>query len=200
MKNNYNIFNYKLLFLFLLITFIWVACIPVTQKTVVSKSPSVRILLNEINQKDSISFLGKYKLISEEAEYEFGSQNSKIFISPSPNSLLIYNNFRYLEYQKTKMVKLIALSNTNQFNYKERSYYGDIIFVQSGDSNVQIINELPLEEYLRGVVPAEIYANDLGNMEAVKAQAICARTYAINKIRSTKNVYCTLICAKIKRP
>lgn len=40
-----------------------------------------------------------------------------------------------------------------------------------------LINELPLEEYLRGVVPAEMFPN--WKMEALKSQAILARTYTL---------------------
>ena len=39
--------------------------------------------------------------------------------------------------------------------------------------------ELDLEEYLCGVVPSEIYESS--HMEALKAQAVAARTYALNK-------------------
>lgn len=44
-----------------------------------------------------------------------------------------------------------------------------------------IVNEVPLEEYLRRVVPSEMpssYAK-----EALKAQAVCARTYAVWQMR-----------------
>ncbi len=41
---------------------------------------------------------------------------------------------------------------------------------------------LDLEEYLTGVVPSEI--SDNSPMEALKAQAICARTFALSRIRS----------------
>ena len=39
-----------------------------------------------------------------------------------------------------------------------------------------MVNELPLEEYLFSVVPSEMPASY--PLEALKAQAICARTYA----------------------
>ena len=39
-----------------------------------------------------------------------------------------------------------------------------------------MVNELPLEEYLYSVVPSEMPASY--PLEALKAQAICARTYA----------------------
>lgn len=41
------------------------------------------------------------------------------------------------------------------------------------------INILPLEEYLRGVVPREIGTGRPSDFEAIKAQAVAARTYAV---------------------
>lgn len=43
-----------------------------------------------------------------------------------------------------------------------------------------VINELPIEQYLYAVVPSEI--SSASKMEALKAQAVCARTYAYNQI------------------
>jgi stage II sporulation protein D len=45
-----------------------------------------------------------------------------------------------------------------------------------GTSTVNVVNELPIESYLKGVVPAEVSAS--WPAEAVKAQAIAARSYA----------------------
>ncbi|HXG26634.1 MAG TPA: SpoIID/LytB domain-containing protein [Candidatus Binatia bacterium] len=45
-----------------------------------------------------------------------------------------------------------------------------------GSNTVNVINELPLETYLKGVVPAEVSVS--WPIEAVKAQAIAARSYA----------------------
>lgn len=43
-----------------------------------------------------------------------------------------------------------------------------------------LINELPMEQYLYAVVPSEI--SSASKMEALKAQAVCARTYAYNQV------------------
>lgn len=43
---------------------------------------------------------------------------------------------------------------------------------------IRVVNELPVEEYLRGVVPNEIGHLDTSMFEALKAQAVAARTYA----------------------
>ncbi len=48
-----------------------------------------------------------------------------------------------------------------------------------GKSTVTAVNVVPLEEYLYGVVPCEMPAS--WHMEALKAQAVCARSYALIK-------------------
>ncbi|MCM1175636.1 MAG: SpoIID/LytB domain-containing protein [Blautia sp.] len=61
----------------------------------------------------------------------------------------------------------------------DNAYRGALEFYKAGDGMV-IINELPLEEYLYAVVPSEMPASY--PMEALKAQAVCARTYAFKYI------------------
>lgn len=47
---------------------------------------------------------------------------------------------------------------------------------------VNVINDLALEEYLLGVVPAEMGPTIYDEVEALKAQAVAARTYAIRNL------------------
>ena len=47
---------------------------------------------------------------------------------------------------------------------------------------LNIINELNLEDYLFGVVPAEMGPTTFDEIEALKAQAIAARTYAVRNL------------------
>ena len=44
------------------------------------------------------------------------------------------------------------------------------------------INEVPIELYLYGVVPRELPPNPFGEPEALKAQAVAARTYALSNL------------------
>lgn len=60
-------------------------------------------------------------------------------------------------------------------------YRGMLEYVET-DAGYVVINELPVEEYLYSVVPSEMPASY--PMEALKAQAICARTYAYLHILS----------------
>ncbi len=54
--------------------------------------------------------------------------------------------------------------------------YRGIMELYSTAEGIIIVNEVPLEEYLYGVVPSEMPASY--HMEALKCQAVCARSYA----------------------
>ncbi|MDF2800478.1 MAG: putative rane protein [Anaerocolumna sp.] len=61
------------------------------------------------------------------------------------------------------------------------SYRGTMEIALEGDKMI-LINELSLEEYLYAVVPSEMPTSY--SIEALKAQAICARSYAYNQLLS----------------
>jgi len=63
---------------------------------------------------------------------------------------------------------------------KKRWYRGDLI-VYNLNGKLTVVNSLPMELYIQGVVPAEMPSN--WNYEAHKAQAIAARSYAMANLR-----------------
>lgn len=60
-------------------------------------------------------------------------------------------------------------------------YLGKLCLIGTAEG-ILVVNELPLEEYLYRVVSSEMPASYPA--EALRAQAVCARTYAVNCIRS----------------
>ncbi len=62
-----------------------------------------------------------------------------------------------------------------------RRYRGELIFVPT-DSGVLVINRLPLEDYLRGVVPIEIGTRQASDVAAIQAQVIAARSYSYARV------------------
>lgn len=58
-----------------------------------------------------------------------------------------------------------------------RAYRGAMEVFANARRTLTVVNELPLEEYLRGVVPNELNPTTFGQPEALKAQAVAARTY-----------------------
>jgi len=61
-------------------------------------------------------------------------------------------------------------------------YRGSLEFRRISGSDMTVINIVPFEEYLYGVVPAEIGSGSGIPMEALKAQAVVSRTYAVNRL------------------
>ena len=66
-----------------------------------------------------------------------------------------------------------------RFNLQQGFYPGDLS-LSVKDGAIQAVLTLPLETYLQGVVPYEM--SDSFPVEALKAQAVCARTYALSKM------------------
>lgn len=60
--------------------------------------------------------------------------------------------------------------------YNGKAYRGKIEVFVNARGSLTVVNVVPLEEYLLGVVPSEL---GLPQLEAQKAQAVAARTYAI---------------------
>jgi stage II sporulation protein D len=58
-----------------------------------------------------------------------------------------------------------------------RAYRGAMEVFANTRRTLTVVNELPMEEYLRGVVPNELNPVAFGQLEALKAQAVAARTY-----------------------
>jgi peptidoglycan hydrolase-like amidase/uncharacterized protein YraI len=71
-------------------------------------------------------------------------------------------------------------------NYGTRSYLGHMRFILTSSGYIQIVNHVPIEQYLYGVVGFEM--SNTFPLEALKSQAVAARGYAIKTI-STSGTY-----------
>jgi SpoIID/LytB domain protein len=61
----------------------------------------------------------------------------------------------------------------------KNDYRGEIHLVLNPRGRINVVNALPLEDYLRGVVPMELSPGVYPEIEALKAQAVAARSYAL---------------------
>lgn len=89
-----------------------------------------------------------------------------------------------LEIGERKIYKSVNLTDKVQLKLsgiekEDNAYRGSIECYRTGAGMV-LINELPLEEYLYAVVPSEMPTSY--PLEALKAQAVCARTYGYRYI------------------
>lgn len=100
------------------------------------------------------------------------------------NELPIKRTYDFLSVNASVLKAPIFISSPAGFiSYKGVNYRGEI-HLKPTDSKVLVLNVVPVEEYLLGVVPSEVSAS--WPMEALKAQAICARTYVLREMMNKR--------------
>lgn len=85
---------------------------------------------------------------------------------------------RHLRFMSHKYIAVHLAGNVVKF----RGY----IDVVLKNKNFIILNVVPLEEYVRGILYHELPTNPPAPLEAMKAQAVVSRTYAMYKIEESK--------------
>lgn len=76
-------------------------------------------------------------------------------------------------------VGFITLFNTQAFGGRPNNrWYGGFRYERVNGGNLTVVNMIRLGDYLKGVVPIEVSSS--WPLEAQKAQAVAARTYALN--------------------
>lgn len=78
-----------------------------------------------------------------------------------------------------------ALGDGSFVTWNGKRYRGDLS-ISATDTGLLVVNQLPMDSYLRGVVPLEIGNRTAAEMAAVQAQAIAARTYAYKHLIATR--------------
>jgi stage II sporulation protein D len=85
-------------------------------------------------------------------------------------------------------------SNGSFVVWNGKRYRGELV-ISATDSGLLVVNRLPMDDYLRGVVPLEIGGNrTAAEFAAVQAQAVAARTYAYKHVNDARafDMYATV--------
>jgi len=143
------------------------------------RMPFVRVLLDDSSSGIQVDAEGSFAVECLKDGEHF------VFNSSSPVTAEIKNSKVFLKDNKGAQIhgslneaNFIPKGKGNILILGAKKYRG-IIKVLSSGKNIQVINIVYMEDYLRGVVPPEIGERTPDEVEAVKAQAIAARTYAM---------------------
>jgi stage II sporulation protein D len=66
--------------------------------------------------------------------------------------------------------------------WEGKRYRGRLVVYLNDRGRLNLVNELGIEEYLRGVVPRELGPNSYPELAALKAQAVAARSYTLRNL------------------
>ncbi|OAT81628.1 hypothetical protein A6P54_12710 [Bacillus sp. MKU004] len=160
----------------------------------ISSEPSVEVeLINYLGDTDEVlvKTVGEYvikdikEILVEDKTYSIEREGDKISlfeIGSSKRKLITADTLTLLPINyELDHIKLSNPENSNGY----REYMGGMSFSIEDAQFVRPLNKLFMEDYLKGVVPYEMPA--LWEREAVKAQTIAARGYAIQKNKGVIN-------------
>lgn len=85
--------------------------------------------------------------------------------------------------QSPEKIHIYALDGEETLSYGGKPYRGYFEISANADGTLSVINVLEVEDYLRGVLPSEVYAS--WHEEALKTAAVAARTYALRSMLSS---------------
>ncbi|MCM2267553.1 MAG: SpoIID/LytB domain-containing protein [Elusimicrobiales bacterium] len=113
---------------------------------------------------------GKKYLLLENAAYE---------IKPSAGGIAVAGQ------QLSSPIKLVSPEGAERIRLGGKLYKGDIVIHAVTSEGLDVVEHLSLEEYLYGVLPVEMSPD--WPLEALKAQAVASRTYALKYINPARD-------------
>ena len=156
-------------------------------KIVASEKNQIRVLLAEQQNPASFTIKGLYRLIADNEEIGQLKQGDKLNFKLNGGGLNVKINSREVD-GITFLFQ--PIDSTSEILFSGKKYSGDFLVVFSDNSKILIINRLPMDDYLPGVLHPEmaVKSNQPERYEALKAFTVCARTFAETK-RMKGNTY-----------
>ncbi|MDP8219158.1 MAG: SpoIID/LytB domain-containing protein, partial [Candidatus Theseobacter exili] len=163
--------------LFIIFFFTIVLCFGTQESHSFGKKPGtqirrVRVLLVENKPTITIRVRGNYALRN--------TSSGKLFTKPDSSSLIFSKGKDGIDVSELqtglKSVSVIT-GRIGAIVYKKNPIRGTVKIILNRNGTLSMINFIRLEEYLLGVIAPEIGKG--APFEAMKVQAVCARTYAL---------------------
>ena len=160
-------------------------------------APSIRVLLRRLALTDRIdlSLSGAYSLSWGKNSRMLFPAGSELTVQVRQDQLILFFSGASLNCGAKLLLARVAsdsaekasrtalLSHGLRIAPGDALYLGDLALTVSG-GQVQPVLSISVEDYLLGVVPYEM--SDDFPLEALKAQAVCARTYALGRVDPKK--------------
>lgn len=149
----------------------------------VIRIPFVRVLLHENSGKVNIEADAPFAIecLVDNKQTVYYSSRPVTVLNRNGNLLVRGRNGSNIE-DDLQEINIIPRGKGNRIKIDKKRYRGIIKIIPIGQ-NVQVVNVVYMEDYLRGVVPPEIGKRSDKEIESVKAQAVAARTYALGHLQ-----------------
>ena len=161
---------------------------PKAYKIVGSEKNQIRVLLSDNQNPVSFKTNGTYKLISDNEE--IGKLKKGDELTFKINSGGVNTKFNNREVDGITFL-FQPIDSESVILFSGKKYKGDFLVVYSDNNKIFVLNRLPMEDYLLGVLHPEmaVKSTQTDRLEALKAFAVCARTFAEMKVDKGNTYY-----------
>lgn len=146
------------------------------------EQPMIRVGLWTNQPSILLSADGDFSLIDAATGKQIKDYTAKerVIVALKPEGLMVNGSM-----VSTQVLKVTAKAKEQAIEVNKRHYRGSIeISWKIGKQGITVVNSLPMEQYLYGTASKEIPVD--WPIEAIKAQAVAARTYAIHNLGKHK--------------
>lgn len=178
----------RCLYLIYLFVFVQAGLFPVFGQTLsLSKSDTITVQLFSDKNPKSLY------LRAEGGDIILIASGNRFVLSPGDGEIRVYINHAFIVVNhpkgafRTKRLFIRHQPDTFTMLFHpelERRYYAGDLFLSANGSFIEVRNTVGLEDYIASVVAGEM---PFENPEALKAQAVIARTYALWSLAKSKN-------------
>src|SRR5690606_3107690 len=96
--------------------------------------------------------------------------------------------FSQKDFPKKPLLVTSLSSASGIISWDKNHYLGELqLLTSQKKDSCDLVNAVPMEHYLSSLLAKEM--NAVWPIEVLKAQAVAARTYALNKIETSKNTF-----------
>ena len=147
------------------------------------KLPMIRIGLLVHRDSASLTGTGRFRVTDRSSGEVIGTSSSgEIWKTIAKGAWIDVSGPGGAQGLYTGPIQLSPLTRDGRIQVADKEYRGSIEVLSRKNGTLTVVNIVDLEHYLRGVVPREIGRLKANQIEALKAQAVAARTYAVSNL------------------
>jgi stage II sporulation protein D len=152
----------------------------------INRSTGLRVLLTEAKNSGFLNIESTINLFNANKRLTVIKAGETVGYVALENEVII--NVQGEKYESEKFI-IDSFSEEDIIKINGNKYRGKIQ-ISSSNSLINLVNIIEIEDYVKGVLPKEMpIGKNNENFEALKALAICIRTYAVKKMVEGKLVF-----------
>ena len=145
--------------------------------------PFVRVLLEESSDDLKVAADGAFAIeCLKDRRQEIFYSGRPVKVASDGMLLTVRDHKGGIIREHLDEINIIPRGSGNRVRFEKKRHRGILRILPRGET-VRVVNIVYMEDYLRGVVPPEIGPRAETELEAVKAQAVAARTYAMAHLK-----------------